>query len=115
MDTPVAKSRGSESTGAMNAAGTAATAVPAAMRYVSRWIWLSFATAASNSSCSSSTLSTTSGVVDGLGGRRLGLGVVGCGRHPLGGRPQRPLVDAGEERDALADRVDRGEVVRARR
>ena len=32
MDAPVAKSRGSASTGAMNAAGTAATAVPATIR-----------------------------------------------------------------------------------
>ena len=46
-----------------------------------------------------------------VGGRQLGLGVVGCRRHPVRCGPQRPLVDGGEERDALADRVDSGEVV----
>ncbi len=49
-----------------------------------------------------------------VGGCRVGRGLLRRrGGDPLGCRPQSALVDAGEQRDALADRIDRGEVVRA--
>ena len=45
-------------------------------------------------------------------GERSGLGLLSCAGVAVSGSSQLPLIDRSQEGDALADRVDRGEIPR---